>query len=200
MRFTTTTSLFLTTLSTFHALSTALPHFDLTRRRVVPTYSVVDVMDPEASIPGFPVVNPDDDVDVTVTKTVTRTQPPHTITRSYISTATVVSIVDVKETQKPPVKTVTVVYSSSTSSSPAVVETSSAGYGAGLLPPAESSDASVPGPEYPSTALSSVAAPLSTAASATAPTATGGTFDDGMWHGQGIWNSTNVAFRFRRHK
>jgi hypothetical protein len=162
-------------------------------------------MDPEADIPGQSMVDSSDDV--TVTKTVTQTEPPKTIIHSFVTTATVISIVGVQETQNPRVATVTVAYkddSSPKSSSPPPAETSSqeVAAAAGL----ETSDptAPAPQPEHPSSAattLSTVTMPLLTAAGSSAPTATGGSkFDAGMWHGQGIWNSTTMASRFRRHK
>jgi hypothetical protein len=213
-------------LTTCNALAAALPHLGFLHRRspspAVPTYAVVDVLDPEAEIPGFPVVNGHgDDQEVTITKTVTHTPSVEkTVTQSFTSTTTLVSIVNVQQ-PKTAVMTVTVVPSENTpelpssSSSPASsseiftssstssrssapVETSRptaatpAGLGADSGAEAESS-ATMSG-------VPTATAPLFTAVRSLPPAPTGTGFDDGMWRGQGLWNSTTVAFRFRRDK
>lgn len=114
-------SSFLLALSTYHCLSSALP-FGLNRRNPSPAaldYPVVNIVDPEANVPGFSDGGDDGDGDkeVTVTRTITKDpEPPVTVTRTQIhsspkatsKTDTAVPVVGVKETNGQTQATVTV--------------------------------------------------------------------------------------------
>lgn len=123
-------SSFLLALSTYHCLSSALP-FGLNGRNpsaAVLDYPVVNIVDPEANVPGFSDGGDDGDGDkeVTITRTVTKDpEPPVTVTHTQIhsspkatsTTDAVIPVVGVKETNGQSQATVTVYQNNLTPSS-----------------------------------------------------------------------------------